>query len=144
MQSFMQPPILFNIKTYFDQIYEHALFVCAIWDTHAWSLISYCGYKISPYCFDVCGYQPRCIYAAKAWRHLWHVASILDISITANTTRIISWNFLENIPFPLHVTVLKDQVINSCISYFTNICNVFLCDCFSKLSYCGHFSQKFA
>ena len=70
------------------------------------------------------------------------MASILDISITANTTRIILWNFLENIPFPLHGTVLKDQVINSFISYFTNICNVFLCDCFSNLSYCGHFSQK--
>ena len=75
---------------------------------------------------------------------LWYVASILDISITVNTTRIILWNFLENIPFLLHGTVLKDQVINSFISYFTNICNVFLCDCFSKLSYCGHFSQKFA
>ena len=52
--------------------------------------------------------------------------------------------FLENISFPLHGTVLKDQVINSFTSYFTNICNVFLCDCFSKLSYCGHFSQKIA
>ena len=51
---------------------------------------------------------------------------------------------MENIPFPLHGKVLKDQVINSFISYFTNICNVFLWDCFNKLSYSGHFSQKFA
>ena len=35
------------------------------------------------------------MYAAKAWCDLWHVASNLNISITANTTRIILWNFLE-------------------------------------------------
>ena len=35
------------------------------------------------------------MYLSKAWCDLWHVASVLNISITANTTRIILWNFLE-------------------------------------------------
>ena len=52
--------------------------------------------------------------------------------------------FLQNIPFSLHGVVLMDQMINILTLNFTNICNVFICDCFSKLnSYCGHFSQKF-
>ena len=53
--------------------------------------------------------------------------------------------FPGNIPFPLHGTVSMDQIINIFTSCFINICNVYICDCFSKLnSYCGHFSQKFA
>ena len=52
--------------------------------------------------------------------------------------------FLQNIPFSLHGVVLMDQIINTLTLNFTNICNVFICDCFSKLnSYCGHFSQNF-
>ena len=52
--------------------------------------------------------------------------------------------FLQYIPFSLHDVVLMDQIINILTLNFTNICNVFICDCFSKLnSYCGHFSQKF-
>ena len=52
--------------------------------------------------------------------------------------------FLQNIPFSLHGVVLVDQIINILTLNFTNICNVFICDCFRKLSsYCGHFAQKF-
>ena len=50
--------------------------------------------------------------------------------------------FSGNMPFPLHGTVSMNQIINIFTSYFTKICHVFICDCFSKLnSYCG---QKFA
>ena len=53
--------------------------------------------------------------------------------------------FPGNVPFPLHDMVSMDQMINIFTSYFPNICNVFLCDYFSKLnSYCGHFLQKIA
>ena len=52
--------------------------------------------------------------------------------------------FLQYIPFSLHGVVLMDQMINILTLNFTNICNVFICDWFSKLnSDCGHFSQKF-
>ena len=51
---------------------------------------------------------PRCIFAAKAWCDLWHVASIFNILITANTIRIILWNFLEIYHF--HYIVLSQWI----------------------------------
>ena len=52
--------------------------------------------------------------------------------------------FLQYIPFSLHGVVLMDQIINILTLNFTNICNVFICDCLSKLnSYCGHFHKNF-
>ena len=47
------------IWTYMEEIYKHAFYVCAIWDTLAFWLTNYCRFNIEPYCPDVCGYQ-RC------------------------------------------------------------------------------------
>ena len=47
----------FIIWTYVNRIYEHAFYVCAIWDTQVRLLKSYCGFNTGLYCSDVCGYQ---------------------------------------------------------------------------------------
>ena len=42
-----------------DEIYKHALRVCAIWDAQAFQLMNHCGFNIEPFCSDVCGDHRR-------------------------------------------------------------------------------------
>ena len=44
-------------QTHLGEIYEHAFYVCAIWDTLAFSLKNYGGFNTNSYCSDVCGYH---------------------------------------------------------------------------------------
>ena len=49
------------LQTHLGKIYDHAFYVCVIWDTQAFSLKNHCGFNTISYCSDVCGYhrQPQ-------------------------------------------------------------------------------------
>ena len=42
-----------------DEIYKHAVHVCAIWAAQAFWLMNYCGFNVEAFCSDVCG-DHRC------------------------------------------------------------------------------------
>ena len=47
------------VQTHLDEIYKHAFYVCAIWDTRLFLLKNYCGFNSKSCCSGVCGYD-RC------------------------------------------------------------------------------------
>ena len=48
---------MYITQTALDEIYKHAFYVCAIWDTQVFSLKNYCVVNTKSYCSDVCGYH---------------------------------------------------------------------------------------
>ena len=57
-------------QTYLGEIYEHAFYACAIWETYAFSLKNYCGFNTKSYCSYVCGYHRRPQTLAEIWRNM--------------------------------------------------------------------------
>ena len=45
------------LRLILDQIYKHAFYVCATWNTQAHLLKTCCSFNTKPYCSDNWGYQ---------------------------------------------------------------------------------------
>ena len=58
------------IQTYMDEIYKHVFRLCAIWDIQAFSLMTYCGFNIEPFCSEVCGDHQRPLTPSEICRNM--------------------------------------------------------------------------
>ena len=58
------------IQTHLGEIYEHVSYVCAIWDTQAFSLKNHCSFNTKSYCSDVCRYHRRPQTLAETWKNM--------------------------------------------------------------------------
>ena len=77
-------------QTDWDEIYEHAFYVCAIWDIQAFSLKNYWSFNTKSYCSDVCGYHLCSQTLVEIYRNMGICYSVRAVAARENHTWFIS------------------------------------------------------